>query len=108
MASRKTVRPRIQFVPSARVESLLKELSELSGRSMASLAAEMLDEVSPVIQGQLEAMRAIAATPEKAKQYVQDYANRAVIEIAQTALSFDPEPAKPKKATKGAGRRAKP
>lgn len=108
MATRTTVRKRIAFVPTEQVEMLLKELSELSGQSMASLASEMLHEVAPVIRGQLDAFRAIAATPEKAKQYVQDYANRAVIEIAQTALDFEPEPATPKKATKGAKRRASP
>ena len=101
MAYRKTVRPRIAFVPSERVDLLLRELSELSGQSMSSLAAEMLDEVAPVIRGQLDALKALQATPEKAREYVQDYANRAVIEIAQTALEFGEE--RPRKGSKRRG-----
>ena len=93
---RKTVRPRVSFVPTAQVAELLNELSELSGQSKASIASEMLDEVAPVIRGQLEALRKVAAAPEQARQHVQDYAMRAVQEIAQTVLAFD-EPNKPKR-----------
>lgn len=108
MASRKTVRPRIAFVPTEQVDKLLRELSELSGQSMASLASELLDEAAPVIRGQLDIMKKIASRPDQVKQYLQDYANKAVIDIAQTALDFQPVPATPKKATKGAKPRAKP
>lgn len=103
MAYRKTVRTRIQFVPTERVDLLLRELSALSGQSLASLASEMLDEVAPVIRHQLDALKALQSSPEKAREYVQDYANRAVIEIAQTALDFGKE-----KPTKGAKRRGTP
>lgn len=96
MAYRRTVRPRISFIPTAQVGDLLNELSTLTGQSKASLASEMLDEVAPVIRGQLEALRKVAASPDEARRYVEDYAKRAMDEIAQSVLALD-EPNKAKR-----------
>lgn len=79
---------RVAFVPSPQVRALLEEVSALSGQSMGSLVSEMMDEVAPVVQGQLDALKALAANPQKAKQYVQDYATKAIHDIAQTSMDF--------------------
>jgi hypothetical protein len=88
MATRPTKNPRVAFVPSDAVHALLIKVSELSGQSKASVVSELMDEVAPVVQGQIDALLALKATPERAKQFVQDYAMRAMSEIAQTSIDF--------------------
>ena len=103
--------PRICFVPSAHVRALLEQVSTLTGQSMASLASEMLDEVAPVVQGQIDALMALKATPDKARQYVQDYATKAIHDIAQTSMDFaaseDSRTAEGQKARRRAARAAR-
>ena len=41
-----------------------------------------------MVQGQIDALTALAKSPEKAKQYVQDYATKAIHDIAQTSMDF--------------------
>jgi SET domain-containing protein len=82
--------PRIAFVPSEQVHELLRELSTLSGQSLASLVSEMMDEIVPVFQGQISAIRQIAASPEKAREYVHDYATKAMADISQTVIEYAP------------------
>jgi len=94
--ARKTVRPRISFVPTVQVQELLEELAVLSGQSKASLASEMLDEVVPVIRGQIEALKKVAGRPEEARKWVEDYAQQAVRDISQAVLDLD-TPNKPRK-----------
>jgi hypothetical protein len=86
-----TARPRIQFVPTERTRALLDQISGLTGQSVASLAAEILDEAAPVIQGQLEAIRKIAGRPHEAKQYFEEYAAKATADIAQVTMEFTSE-----------------
>lgn len=88
MATRPTKNPRIAFVPSDAVHALMEQVSKLSGQSKASLISELMDEVAPVIQGQIDALTALAASPGKAKEYVQDYAMKAMHDIAQTSMDF--------------------
>ena len=79
---------RIAFTPTARLRALLQELADLQNCSLSSVAADLLDECVPVVQGQLVAMRAVATRPEQAAEYVQEYANRVINEVAQTSLDF--------------------
>jgi hypothetical protein len=96
MAYRKTKNPRISFVPSDAVEALVKELADASGVSRASIVAELMGEMEPVIRGQIEAFRKIAARPEEARQHIQDLANATTANIAQAMLDLD-EPKQPRK-----------
>lgn len=101
---------RVAFVPSPHVRALLEEVSALSGQSMGSLVSEMMDEVAPVVRGQLDALKSLAANPEKARQYVQDYATQAVHDIAQISMDFaaseDARTVEGKKARRRAARAA--
>ncbi len=79
---------RIAITPTARLRDLLQELSTLSNQSLSRVAADLLDEVVPVIQGQLQAMRAVASRPEQAAEAIQEYANKAINDVAQASLEF--------------------
>jgi len=81
--------PRISITPSGDLRALLEELASLSGQSLSSVAVELLDEIVPVMRGQLEAMKKIAAAPDKARELMQDYAARGTLEIAQTMIQFE-------------------
>lgn len=88
MATRPTKNPRIAFVPSDAVHALMEQVSKLSGQSKASIVSELMDEIAPVVQGQIDALKSLAASPEKARQYVQDYAAKATADIAQISMDF--------------------
>jgi hypothetical protein len=88
MPARKPRVQRIAITPTARLRSLLQELADLQNQSLSRVAAELLDEVVPVVQGQLDAMRAIASRPDQAAEAIQEFANRAINDVAQASLEF--------------------
>jgi chromosome condensin MukBEF complex kleisin-like MukF subunit len=88
MPAKKPRVSRIQITPTARLRDLLQELATLSNQSLSRVAAELLDEVVPVIQGQLDAMRAVASRPEQAAEAIQEYANKAINDVAQASMEF--------------------
>jgi hypothetical protein len=88
--------PRIAFVPSDAIHELVGQLSDASGESRAAIVSGLLDEIAPVILGQLEAFRKIASRPEEARQHIQDLANSSTAEIAQAVLDLD-KPKQPRK-----------
>jgi hypothetical protein len=96
MATRPTKNPRIAFVPSDGVRDVVARLSKLSGESRAAIVSGFMDEIEPVIRGQIEAFEKIAARPEEARQFVEDYANQATATIAQAMLDLD-KPKQPRK-----------
>jgi len=97
MATRPTKNPRIAFVPSDAVHALVGELAETSGKSRASIVSELMDDIAPVIQGQLDAMRKIANRPEEAREHIRDLANESLATIAQVQMDLDtPQPRKRK------------
>lgn len=96
MATRPTKNPRIAFVPSDAVHKLVRELSESSGESRAAIVSGLMDELEPVIRGQLEAFRRIAARPEETRQHIQELANESMAKIAQVQLDLE-EPKQPRK-----------
>lgn len=81
-------RPRILVTPSPVVWKLLDDLHKLTGKPKAGMVAELLHEIAPVMQEQLEAMRELAAAPDKARQLVDEYAWRSVHTIAQAQLDL--------------------
>lgn len=89
MAYRPTKNPRIAFVPSDAVQSVVSEMAEASGQSRASVVAELMDDLAPVIRGQIEALRKIADRPTEARQYIQDLADESRAQIAQAELALD-------------------
>lgn len=89
--ARTTKNPRIAFVPSDQVLRLVRQLSELNGQSMASIVSEMMDVISPVVQGQIDALLKVAATPEMAREIVEGYFDECVDQLAQAKLDFEAE-----------------
>ena len=79
---------RIAITPSPELRALLERLKALAGDSLSKCAAELLEEVRPVVEGQIEAMEAIARRPQQAAELIQEYANAKINEIAQTSLQF--------------------
>ena len=75
---------------------MLRELSGLSGHTMAWHVGDMLTDLVSVYRGQIEAMKKIANRPEEAKQHVRALANEATALIAQAVLAFE-QPKKPRK-----------
>jgi hypothetical protein len=101
-----TKNPRIAFVPSDAVQALVERLSELSGESRAGIVAGFMDEIEPVIRGQIEAFEKIASRPEEARQQVVEYANEAAAMIAQAVLDLDKPKQKRGRKPKNQGRGA--
>jgi len=101
MAYRPTKNPRIAFVPSDAVLAVVAEMAEASGQSRASVVAELMDDLAPVIRGQIEAHRKLAGRPEEARQHVQELIDQSRAQIAQTELDLG-KPKQPRRKRKGA------
>jgi hypothetical protein len=103
MAYRRTRNPRISFIPSDAAQAVILEMAEVSGKSRASVVAELMTDIAPVIRGQIEAFQKIAARPEEARQYLEELANESIERIGQTVLDLDKpkQPRKRKVATSG-------
>lgn len=86
--ARQPQKARIQFTPKPELRALLEKLSEMNGLSLAATASELLDEIAPVIEGQIEAMKVIASRPEQAAELMSEFANRQMHTIAQANLEF--------------------
>lgn len=90
-----TKNPRIAFVPSDEVLRLVTHLAGASGQSLASIVSELMDDIAPVIQGQLDAFAAIAARPEKAREHIEALAAQSIAAIGQATMEFK-TPRKPR------------
>lgn len=97
-----TKNPRIAFVPTDDFLSVISDLADVSGKTKASLVAEILDTATPILRDQLQAYRAIAESPEKAKSVLQEYANKATADIAQAVMEFE-EPKRGRRRAKSGG-----
>jgi hypothetical protein len=83
-----TKNPRIQFVPSDVVHALVRRLAAASGQSRASIVSELMDDIAPVIQGQLEALEKIAARPDEVRAHVEALTASSEAQIAQLRMEF--------------------
>lgn len=90
-----TRNPRIAFAPSDDVAALLRELSQLTGRTMAWHVGDMLTDLVPLYRGQIEAMRTLKDRPELAREFINEKANEAIATIAQVQLDLDEPKQKP-------------
>lgn len=79
---------RISFVPSDQLQTLVLRISELSGDSRASICAQLLDDVVPVMQEQLDALEKLRAVPEKAREHLTQLAAAAHQGIDQALLEL--------------------
>ncbi len=81
--------PRINVTPTPELRALLVELHQVSGKSLSAIAAELLEEIAPVLRMQIEAMKAIQSAPEQARQIIQEQALQQIGVIGQAALEFE-------------------
>lgn len=100
-----TIRRRIQLTPSDEVMALIDEIHTLTGTPKAAILCEILDEVAPVFQSQLQALRMLQDRPREAQRIIQNFANEAVGKLAQANLdldkALDPRTVKGKRAKTG-------
>jgi hypothetical protein len=83
--------PRIAITPTPALRQTLMELHGLSGMSLSAICAGLLEEIQPALAAQIEALRAIKETPDKARELVKTYAMEQVGVIAQTVMDFEQE-----------------
>lgn len=100
-----TTRKRIQVTPSDEAWALIEEMHALTGIPRAAVISEILDEVTPVFQSQIQALRVLKESPREAQRIIQNFANEAVVKLAQVNLdldaALDPRTVKGKRAKTG-------
>ncbi len=85
-----TKRNRIMITPSDEVWALINELHGLTGTSKAGLISELLDQIAPVFQNTIQAVRyAKEGKVEEAQRIIGRFANEAVGQLAQAQLDLD-------------------
>lgn len=80
---------RLQVTPSPEVMALVDEVHALTGTARAAIVSEILDEVAPVFQNMIQALRVVQEQPREAQRLVQNMANEALAKVAQANLDLD-------------------
>ena len=84
-----TKRKRLNVTLSDEVWALVDEVHALTGTPKAAVISEILDEVAPVFQTQIQALRMIQDSPREAQRLIQNFANESVAKLAQQSLELD-------------------
>nr|CRY97650.1 hypothetical protein [uncultured prokaryote] len=84
-----TKRKRLNVTLSDRVWALVDEVHELTGTPKAAVISEMLDEVAPVFQTQIQALRVLNESPREAQRLIQNFAAESVGRLMQQQLELD-------------------
>lgn len=92
-------RNRIQITPTERTRIILERYRELTGKSMASMISELLDESAPIMIETLELIERYKQKPTLAKDTLIAYADKADNTIGQYRTQID-DLFKPKKGRK--------
>lgn len=82
-------RKRLQLTLSDPVWALVNEVHELTGTPKAAIISEILDEVAPVFQTQIQALRVLKDSPREAQRLIQNFSNENVSRLAQANLDLD-------------------
>ena len=80
---------RLQVTLSPEVRALVEEVHQLTGTPRAAIVAEMLDEIAPVFQNTIHALRIVKEQPREAQRLIQNFANEAIGKAAQASLDLD-------------------
>lgn len=84
-----TKRKRLNVTLSDEVWALVDEVHELTGTPKSAVISEILDEVAPVFQTQIQALRVLKESPRQAQQLLQNFANESMSRLAQQSLELD-------------------
>lgn len=80
---------RLQVTLSPEVRALVEEVHQLTGTPRAAIISEMLDEIAPVFQNTIHALRIVKEQPREAQRLIQNFANEAIGKATQAALDLD-------------------
>ncbi len=80
---------RLQVTLSPEVRALVEEVHQLTGTPRAAIVSEMLDEIAPVFQNTIHALRIVKEQPREAQRLIQNFANEAIGRATQAALDLD-------------------
>ncbi len=80
---------RLQVTLSPEVRALVEEVHQLTGTPRAAIVSEMLDEIAPVFQNTIHALRIVKEQPREAQRLIQNFANEAIGKATQAALDLD-------------------
>lgn len=80
---------RLQVTLSSEVRALVEEVHQLTGTPRAAIVSEMLDEIAPVFQNTIHALRIVKEQPREAQRLIQNFANEAIGKATQAALDLD-------------------
>lgn len=84
-----TKRKRLLITPSDEAWALIEEVHQLTGQAKAAIVAEILDQVAPVFQTTIQALRVVQEQPREAQRLIQNFANEAIGNVAQASLDLD-------------------
>lgn len=82
-------RKRLLITPSDEVWALIDEVHQLTGTPKAAIVSEMLDEIAPVFQNTIHALRIVKEQPREAQRLIQNMANSVIAQASQAALDLD-------------------
>lgn len=82
-------RKRVLVTPSDEAWALIEEVHKLTGTPKAAIISEILDEVAPVFQNTINALRIVQEQPREAQRLIQNFANEAIGKVAQASLDLD-------------------
>lgn len=86
MATSKT---RVYVTLSDQVNRLVEELSTVTGTPRATIVSEMLDQVAPVLETMIEAIRIVKEQPREAQRLMANFGAEAVGNLMQQQIEFD-------------------
>lgn len=82
-------RKRVLVTPSDEAWALIEEVHKLTGTPRAAIVSEILDEVAPVFQNTINALRIVQEQPREAQRLIQNFVNEAIGKAAQASLDLD-------------------
>jgi hypothetical protein len=95
-----TTRRRMNITPSDAVWLALDQIHDFTGRPKASIVADMLDAISPVMLEQAMLFKKLKDTPEQARDLLMQFGTQGINTISQQMLELPPvrrKPGRPRK-----------
>ena len=84
-----TIQKRVQVTPTTRTRLILERYARLTGKPMARLISELMDESTPVLVDMLDTIEKSKRKPQMAREVMQKYLDKAQGIIDQEQLELD-------------------
>lgn len=82
-------RPRIQITPSPELWRLVDLVHERTGTARSAVIAELLDQVSPVLETMIHALEIVSENPRQAQRLLANFASEKIGDLMQVQLELD-------------------